>query len=247
MKKETNHGSHVIIFDDIPFDLDEKKLLQELRMEASHPLFPELLSVANQVAKIIKPKAIYRVCYIEDRDEGSVTFGGQKFESKILSQNVKEVERVFAYIATCGIEVDQIFENDGDMLKQFWIDSIKEMALEQALDFLFAEIKGKYGLNQLPSMSPGSGTREVWPIEQQKLLFSLFGDAEKSIDVALTESFLMVPNKTISGICFAQGIEYITCQLCPRENCPGRRAPYNPHLREQFPTEASSLEESKPK
>ena len=242
MSENKSFENDVIVFDDIPFFIDEKVFLQELRMERFHPLFPELRKLADEVGEIIKPKAIYRLCYIEDRDESSVTFGGQKFESKILSRNVKDVERAFAYIATCGIEVDQHFENDGDMLKQYWLDTIKEMALEQALDFLFAEIKKRHGLKKLPSMSPGSGTREVWPIEQQTQLFSLFGDVKRLIGVTLTDSMLMIPNKSVSGICFAQGIEFITCQLCPRENCQGRKAPYDPHLQEQFSTEARGME-----
>ncbi len=241
MSENKYFENDVIVFENIPIVIDEKKMLRELRMDKSHPLYPELRKLADEIGEIIKPKAIYRICYIEDRNEKSVTFGGQKFESEILSQNVKEVERVFAYIATCGIEVDQHFEKDGDMLKQFWLDSIKEMALEGALDFLFSEIKKAHGLPQLPSMSPGSGTREIWPIEQQKQLFSIFGDVKELIGVTLTDSMLMIPNKTVSGICFSRGVEFITCQLCSRENCPKRRAPYNPHLREQSPAKEDSL------
>jgi len=83
-------------------------------------------------------------------------------------------------------------------------------------------------------MSPGSGAEGVWHIEQQKQLFSLFGNVEDLIGVKLADSYLMIPNKSLSGICFSEGIEYITCQLCPRENCPGRKAPFNENLNEML-------------
>jgi hypothetical protein len=79
-------------------------------------------------------------------------------------------------------------------------------------------------------MNPGSGDANVWPIEQQKELFSLFGDVENLIGVRLTDSFLMVPNKSVSGICFPTEINFQSCQLCHRMNCNGRKAPFDRKL-----------------
>jgi hypothetical protein len=75
-------------------------------------------------------------------------------------------------------------------------------------------------------MNPGSGDRNVWPIAQQRPLFSLFGDAEALIGVRLTDSFLMVPNKTVSGLFFPTEVPFESCQLCTRPDCPRRRARY---------------------
>jgi hypothetical protein len=66
----------------------------------------------------------------------------------------------------------------------------------------------------------------VWPIEQQRSLFALFGDVEALIGVALTESYLMLPTKSVSGVYFETDQSFISCQLCTREACPGRRAKY---------------------
>jgi hypothetical protein len=51
--------------------------------------------------------------------------------------------------------------------------------------------------------------------------------------VELTDSFLMVPNKSVSGLRFPTETSVENCQLCPREVCPGRRTPYDPKLYEQ--------------
>ena len=77
-------------------------------------------------------------------------------------------------------------------------------------------------------MSPGS--LADWPINEQKPLFELLGDVEKLVGVNLTDSFLMSPIKTVSGFRFSKESDYVSCQLCPREKCPGRKAPYEPNL-----------------
>jgi hypothetical protein len=81
-------------------------------------------------------------------------------------------------------------------------------------------------------MNPGSGDARLWPIGQQRPLFELLGDVEAAIGVRLTPSFLMVPNKSVSGILFPTEVRFESCQLCTRENCPRRRAPYSGELAE---------------
>jgi hypothetical protein len=43
----------------------------------------------------------------------------------------------------------------------------------------------------------------------------------------LTDSLLMVPRKSISGILFPSEEGFVACQLCERERCPGRKAPFS--------------------
>lgn len=79
-------------------------------------------------------------------------------------------------------------------------------------------------------MAPGSGAANVWPLTQQKPLFSLFGDVEELIGVRLTDRCLMIPIKSVSGIFFPNADKFESCQLCQREQCQGRRAPYSEEL-----------------
>jgi hypothetical protein len=83
-------------------------------------------------------------------------------------------------------------------------------------------------------MSPGSGDANVWPITQQRELFSLFSNVEALVGVRLTDSFLMLPNKTVSGIRFQTETDFESCELCHRESCVGRRAPFNRELWESL-------------
>jgi hypothetical protein len=77
-------------------------------------------------------------------------------------------------------------------------------------------------------MSPGR--LEDWPIEEQKPLFSLLGGKERKIGVQLTDSCLMLPAKTVSGLAYASEVSFESCKLCPRPACEGRKAAYSPEL-----------------
>ena len=77
-------------------------------------------------------------------------------------------------------------------------------------------------------MTPGS--LPDWPIEEQESLFAVLGDTQASIGVALSESLMMVPEHSVSGVVFPTEARFESCQLCPREKCPGRRAAYDEGL-----------------
>ncbi len=64
-------------------------------------------------------------------------------------------------------------------------------------------------------------------------LFALLGDVRSAIGVELTDSLLMVPRKSVSGILFVAEETFASCQLCPRQDCPNRRAPYDAGLFER--------------
>jgi hypothetical protein len=76
-------------------------------------------------------------------------------------------------------------------------------------------------------MHPGSGDADVWPIEQQKELFALLGDVGGLTGVTLTDSMLMIPTMSVSGIVFPTERDFATCQVCHREDCLRRAAPFD--------------------
>ena len=173
---------------------------------------------------------MYKECYVDTRGDDTIVVGGITFTSRALRKNLQKAERVFAYVATCGRELDQVPIADGDYLKQFWLDTIKAAALGESLRHLNERMDRRHGLGKTSAMHPGSGDAAVWPIEQQRQLFSLLGDVTGLIGVELTDSFLMVPNKSVSGIRFPTEIDFRSCQLCHREKCPSRSAAFDPEL-----------------
>jgi cobalamin-dependent methionine synthase I len=114
------------------------------------------------------------------------------------------------------------------MLQGFWAEAIKESALFCAARALDEDLQQRYRLGRVAAMNPGS--LNDWPIQQQRVLFGLMGKLSGQVGVCLTDSMLMIPTKSVSGIHFPTEVSFASCQLCPRENCPNRRASYDPGL-----------------
>lgn len=221
------------VFKSIPIGLSSDQVLKRLRLSRQNKYMEAIVQQLVEIARpLVKPKAIYEVCYVENRNEDSLNIGGIRFTSRVLRVNLDKVERVFPYIATCGRELDEIVVPANNLMTSYCLDIIKEVVLRSAVDYLEDYLKRTYALPQLSRMNPGS--LSSWPIVQQKQLFSIFGNAEELIGVKLTDSYAMVPTKSVSGIYFPTKIQFESCQLCPREVCSERRAPYAPHLAEKY-------------
>ena len=219
------------VLNSIPFRLTPEEVLKCLRLRKENKdvkrIIQELIDIVHPIAK---PKAIYKVSYVDNKNGDSLYINGVRFTSRVLRVNLDKVGRVFPYVATCGGELDEIAVPPDDYMKYYCLDTIKEMALRSARSYLQDYLTRNYALGQMSRMYPGEGTAEDWPITQQKELFSIFGNVEDLIGVQLTESLLMLPLKSVSGIYFPTEIRFESCQLCPREVCSERKAPYDPDL-----------------
>lgn len=218
------------IIKDIPFVLDELLLMQKVHIRPASNDVHEFKGLVDLARETGKPKAVYSEAYVEINEDSEVFLNGIRFSSLMLRTNLSTVEKVFPFIVTCGCEMDQYTWGDDNLLKQYWWDTIKASLLMSAYQYLHQYLEGRYLLRKTSTMSPGSGDIEVWPLEQQRELFQLLGDVQGQIGVILTESCLMIPNKTISGILFPTEKDFRTCQVCHRENCPSRSAPFDQEL-----------------
>jgi len=225
--REGSGNQRVELLTAIPFELDLASLGKIAHVEADSDDGRDFAALVEEARAVARPKAVFRECYVDGRAEESVTIDGVVFTSRALRTHLDRVERVFAYVATCGRELDQVAIDGGDLLKQFWLDTIKNVLLRVSMRHLSEHIDRRYALGKAATMSPGSADASVWPIEQQRQLFSLLGDVEAAIGVQLTDSCLMVPNKSLSGVRFPTEVDFRSCQLCRRENCPSRSAPFD--------------------
>jgi len=218
----------VIVLDSIPFKVDTDLLFERIHMDKDDEYAEQVMRLVEEANRIARPKVLYMESAVNEKGDDYVIVDGVRFDSRILRVNLDSVYRVFPYICTCGIEIEQWAESLEDVLERFWADEIMKMALNEACKAFEAHLEDTFHPGPTSSMNPGS--LEDWPIRQQKQLFSLLGDPKGYIGVELTESYLMVPMKSTSGIRFSTETSYENCQLCSRENCPGRRAPYDPTL-----------------
>jgi len=220
-----------VILDNIPFELDMAALAQRLHIKEGSGHMAELQRLAQGAQAVGKPKAMYGVAFIEAKGDDYVVADGIKFTSRVLRVNLEQAHRVFPYIATSGPELDAWERSLDDLLERYWADAIKAMALSAASRYLDRCMVEQHRLGKTSRMNPGS--LPDWPLKEQRPLFALLGNPQQSIGVQLTDSFLMIPNKSVSGIRFPTEDSFESCQLCPREGCPGRRAPYDKSLYER--------------
>ncbi len=217
----------MIQLSDIPFSLDAEPLMRQLRIRPESANARGFAALLERVAAAGRPKALYDVCSVEERTDESVVVAGVRFRSRVLRRNLDAVERVFPYVVTCGTEADAVAVPGGDPLQAYWLWTIKEAVLDAARDHFHGHLAGRYRLAHWAAMHPGSGDAGVWPIEQQRELFSIFGDVESMIGVRLTEAMLMVPTMSVSGIVYPTETDFASCQVCHREDCPRRTAPFD--------------------
>jgi hypothetical protein len=217
-----------LTLDRIPLQFDLEQICRTLRMKEGSEQVGKLKGLLAEAQSIGKPKAFYRSAFIESRTEDQVVINGIVFTSRVLRVNLEKIHRVFPYATTCGMELEEWSRSFEDMLLKYWADVIKETALRTAVKYLQDHLVEHYHLGKMSRMNPGS--LADWPLPEQRPLFGLLGSGPGLIGVHLTDSFLMLPIKSVSGICFPTEVSFESCRLCPRENCVGRRAPYDQNL-----------------
>jgi len=212
------------ILTDIPVRVDPGTASRRLRFGPGHG-FASLDEFLNAAVPLVKLRAITQVAYTGEKTEAGVEVGGVHFESRILRANLAGVQKVFPFIMTVGAELEAAAAASGDLLQQYYLEEAANLILEGGAAWLAGRLGERWGLGALSAMSPGS--LEDWPITEQPKLFSLFGDTRRLVGVELTESLLMLPRKSISGIFFPSEEGFLSCRLCERASCPGRKAPYD--------------------
>ena len=211
--------------DPLPVVLDSSDIAARFRFDPARSGSLSLDDVIAQAQKLISPRAVFDVAYVGEKGERTIELGGVVFESGLLRKNLEISNKVFPFIITVGPELEREAAARGDLLVQYYLEEIANLALEQAASRLAKTLEARFGLPSLSSLSPGS--LADWPITEQPKLFSLFGDTKSLVGVRLTDSLFMIPRKSISGIFFPSEEGFVACQLCDRENCPGRKAAFS--------------------
>ena len=222
--------------DSIPVHLDNEDILRKLHMDKKKGVADDIRELVELAKSIIAPRAIYGVAYISDKGKDTISVGSTTFTSHVLSANFASIGRFFPYIITIGKELEEKC-NPLKLLKQYCLEEIGNIALRTARKYLEDYLEREYKITRLSGMSPGR--LADWPITEQKLLFSLFGDVEALLGVTLSNSMMMIPRKSVSGVYFPTEVLFESCQLCPRERCEGRKAPYDNKLAKSYSTSDS--------
>jgi hypothetical protein len=186
-------------------------------------MIEEVLNAAGGYCNIIGGFRILREVIPGD-DDTELQFGGKAFATgNIIAAQMRKAERMAVFVCTAGNDINewsrQLFKK-GNELKGYIVDAVASETVEKAMDKLqsaLCEEMEEKGLRITNRYSPGYCG---WTVSEQHLLFSLL--PEGFCGVSLTDSALMVPIKSVSGIV---GIgsrvskSGYKCNLCDMENC----------------------------
>ncbi len=177
----------------------------------------ETLKVIDEVRQWLRPQ----FCYLVIPNQPAFDMG------KIILRQLRGSEAYALFICTSGVEYEafqQRLKTEGDMVRVFIADSLGSVIAEKCADQMELHLQesiDKLGWHHTNRFSPGYCG---WHVSQQQLLFPFFnGD---TCGVNLTDSSLMVPIKSVSGIIGlgkeVRKLEY-TCGLCDFQKCYKRK------------------------
>lgn len=177
----------------------------------------EVMSILDNMQEWVQP----RFCFFVSQTMPDFDMG------RIILHQLKGSEAYALFIATAGIEYEsylQRLKDEGDMVRVFIADALGSVIAEKTADMLetyLQESIDKLGWHHTNRFSPGYCG---WHVSQQQLLFPLFQG--HTCGVRLTDSSLMLPIKSVSGIIGlgkeVRRLDY-TCGLCNFEKCYKRK------------------------
>lgn len=145
----------------------------------------------------------------------------------IILRQLRGSEAFALFICTSGLEFEtyqQRLKEQGDMVRVFIADALGSVIAEKCADQMekaLQESIDKLGWKHTNRFSPGYCG---WHVSQQQLLFPLFQG--HTCGVRLTDSSLMVPIKSVSGIVgLGKDVRHLdyTCGLCDFKQCYKRK------------------------
>lgn len=196
--------------------------------DSADELFEKAASISNACVFL-------RPAQVESVEEDRVVLGSQTFVSPLVAQKLHTPGMTaIGYVATCG---RALYEARTDYADDVFLAAVWEDICQAYLRMVHDMLQKYLTQNFYPSkdnkkmfsaLNPGS--LQSWPIKAQKDLFAFLGEEGINlIGVELTDSMLMLPTKTNSGIFFPTDEPYENCMHCPKINCPGRRSPFMGH------------------
>ena len=205
-------------YDDLgitPADVYEQMGYRDV--EPDEATIRETLAVMEDVRQWLRPQ----FCFFVTRELPAFQIG------RIIERQLRGAEAYALFLCTAGTEYEvyqQRLKDEGDMVRVFIADALGSVIAERCADQMenaLQESIDKLGWHHTNRFSPGYCG---WHVSEQQLLFPLFDG--HTCGVTLTDSSLMVPIKSVSGIIgLGKDVRHLdyTCGLCDFQQCYKRK------------------------
>lgn len=185
-------------------------------------------TVIEELIGVSRPRCFYRTFPLTLLPEATVDFSCFRVKSEDLSKNLTDCEQVILFVATIGTGADLLIRRYSrlEMSRAVVLQAAGAAMIEAYCDEENERLRQKFqkeGYFLRPRFSPGYGD---FPLSAQKELTQVL-EAEKRVGITLTDSFLMIPSKSVTAVIGAgrKVTECVTesCEECGNKNCPYRR------------------------
>lgn len=183
--------------------------------------------IIDAAVELLDLRAVYDVLPVRDYHHKTIELeGGLTFEGPLPARALAGAEKVALAVCTIGAtleeRVKQLFTEDP--VRAMALDGAGVAALRTISDAVIADVRKIAEEHQWGSGMRAQPGQEGWTIRQQRVIFDHLPVDE--IGVHLTDSYLMIPQKSVS---FVIGMgpdmrpDAVACDFCSkRDRCPWR-------------------------
>ena len=225
---------------DIARSLDDGKLLRSLgarrgQDNVSAGVQRRIALWRRRLPELITPRLVHRIIDLHATSgDRAVLSEDACFNSPKLARTLRGADKVCCFVATIGAgletEVKRCMEHNR-FADAYVLDTLGSMVVEALVDrFHIDHEKTRKSKGQAVTLRFSPGYCD-WPLMEQIDLFARFGKTRPA-GVQLTETCLMSPQKSISGVfgILPRGVDgsvadYNPCRSCRQPRCIARRAP----------------------
>lgn len=222
-------GTQVVSIEPQSLSVNIENVLNGLGMkltDADDYLLNLIHHISTQSLQLVRPRASFSIFENPrfDIEQNVLWLNNAALDlGKTITSVLRKSEWMIVFAATIGHDLEHWSKQEmkaGNSLEGYIIDLVGSELAENTVDHLhlklqlLAESKG-YGITN--RYSPGYCN---WPVSDQHNLFKLFGESNCGIE--LSESSLMLPVKSVSGIMgVGKGLKRADykCRFCDDNKC----------------------------
>lgn len=187
-------------------------------------MLKQLDLLKKEIAVRCRPRCLYAFFEASLAAKNHIGIGRMELHTgTVITPYLLDADQYVLFIATAGQEFEQFqheVKSSGDILQEFLLDSLGSAIAEAIVREVCSKVESQVlplGYGASHPYSPGYCG---WHVTQQQLLFSLL--PEQPCGVCLSESSLMSPIKSVSGV-IAVGERVVKrkygCELCGKVDC----------------------------
>ncbi len=187
----------------------------------------EILKEASVISNIKAQYIIYENIKFNNAEK-SITINEINFQiGKVVFGQLKKSELIAVFLCTAGEDIGIISRKamlEGDPLRGYIYDIVGSIIAETASDIMQNELSKSAAISGKAITNRYSPGYCGWHVVEQHKLFQLIPD--NYCGIRLTESALMDPVKSVSGIIgIGENVKYnpYTCRMCDMPDCIYRK------------------------